>query len=514
MMAPPTPLKKPTAGGNPADGGQMLSAGGAVSMGDITTLPTSGQAPSIADCVLRALKEFPELTAADLRVYAAWLDLGANASREALIMATGHNQSTVSGSKSRLKLAARAGLYIPMSPCRQMATPPPPTVHVLLPYFKPDTTEEQLTLIEDENAQNLGALDIQPQQRLDNGDWKGDLDALGIDPNQKQRRTATAPAEVREFTPAQILMFKDPGRQIAANLARWRAAADTGAPMVGRNGRVWEPQLIWTKVVELKEPPEPTGEPLTLDMITGPDAEEIPLPPPVEPPPVEAAPDLPAPSEDDPAYALWEGVDYLNCGIRSDVWNDEVRLNGVQPISLLGDVLTLQARDSRNLEMLHRMKGNLERGASVVAGRSIRVMFALDGQELPDPTAPQTPHGAEFAPPPPPPVEPEPPRLVEPLPALPITRLPVDPEADSVVGRLFEALHQQGMTLADCQRYRRGTYGHAYDGQRLVIAAPSFVVSRFSQSRYKGQLNAAAEAVGCQEVKLVNSEEGVMLCQD
>jgi len=104
--------------------------------------------------------------------------------------------------------------------------------------------DEQMTLIEEDHNQNLGALDIQAQQHLAR---------LGINANLCQRFD-TAPDLIREHTPAQILMFHDADGAIAANLARWREAWDNGALITAR------PALIWAKVVEGQQPPEAAAE--------------------------------------------------------------------------------------------------------------------------------------------------------------------------------------------------------------------------------------------------------------
>lgn len=106
--------------------------------------------------------------------------------------------------------------------------------------------EKQLTLIENGNAQNLGALDIQAQQQI------ADLRALGINPNVTQSGR-NAPTLVKERTPAEILIGYDPDKAISQNLSRWRAAHDNGADVT--NAAAWSEALIWTKIVELQPPP-------------------------------------------------------------------------------------------------------------------------------------------------------------------------------------------------------------------------------------------------------------------
>lgn len=102
------------------------------------------------------------------------------------------------------------------------------------------SSSRQAVLIKNENAQNLGALDIEAQQ---------DLKTLGIQPNLKQR-SKTAPNLAKAHTPAEILMFHDHDGDIAANLAAWRMAWSEGADITAT------PALIWIRIVEGQRPPE------------------------------------------------------------------------------------------------------------------------------------------------------------------------------------------------------------------------------------------------------------------
>jgi hypothetical protein len=101
--------------------------------------------------------------------------------------------------------------------------------------------KNQLVVIQDDHAQNLGALDIAAQENLS---------LFKIRPNLTQK-FHYAPQLIKEYTPAQILMFHDHEGKIAANLARWRQASDTG--QIDLAGLA--PALIWCKIVELQEPP-------------------------------------------------------------------------------------------------------------------------------------------------------------------------------------------------------------------------------------------------------------------
>ncbi len=106
---------------------------------------------------------------------------------------------------------------------------------------KTSTPKNQLVVIQDDHAQNLGALDIAAQENLS---------LFKIHPHLVQN-FRYAPQLIKEYTPAKILMFHDHEGQIAANLARWRHAWDTG--QIDLAGLA--PALIWCKIVELQEPP-------------------------------------------------------------------------------------------------------------------------------------------------------------------------------------------------------------------------------------------------------------------
>lgn len=101
-------------------------------------------------------------------------------------------------------------------------------------------SKEQQVLLENVDAQNLGALDIEAQH---------DLESLGINPDIEQKHNA--PLVTRGKSPAEVLMFHDPDGSISENLGRWRAAWDDGAEIK------WKPTLIWWKICEGQTPPEP-----------------------------------------------------------------------------------------------------------------------------------------------------------------------------------------------------------------------------------------------------------------
>ena len=102
-------------------------------------------------------------------------------------------------------------------------------------------TKKQLTLIENNNLQNLGSLDI---------DAQGNLKALDINPDLTQP-FSSAPKLLKKYTPAQILILHDPEGEIAANLELWSETWRAGkANLVGL-----KPALIWCKIVEGQEPP-------------------------------------------------------------------------------------------------------------------------------------------------------------------------------------------------------------------------------------------------------------------
>lgn len=104
---------------------------------------------------------------------------------------------------------------------------------------KSSSSTRQQVLIENDNAQNLGALDIEAQRSLA---------ALGIRADLKQS-FRSAPDLAQKHTPAEILMFHDDGT-IAGNLARWREAWDAGADVRDK------PALIWAKIIEGQAPPD------------------------------------------------------------------------------------------------------------------------------------------------------------------------------------------------------------------------------------------------------------------
>lgn len=109
--------------------------------------------------------------------------------------------------------------------------------------------ENQLTLIENQNAQNLGALDISAQSHLS---------ALGINPNLTQK-FPNSPKICRDHTPAEILMFYDDTGKIADTLSAWRASWGAGIDVT--QGGKYNPALMWVKIVEealsiVREEPE------------------------------------------------------------------------------------------------------------------------------------------------------------------------------------------------------------------------------------------------------------------
>jgi hypothetical protein len=110
--------------------------------------------------------------------------------------------------------------------------------HVLLHTTTNIIEENQLTLIENSNAQNLGALDIKAQSHLT---------ALGINPHLTQK-FPNSPKICQEYTPAEILMFHDDTGKIADTLSEWRANWDAGID-VTQHGR-YNPALMWVKIVE------------------------------------------------------------------------------------------------------------------------------------------------------------------------------------------------------------------------------------------------------------------------
>lgn len=102
----------------------------------------------------------------------------------------------------------------------------------------------QLVLVENDNQQNLGTLDIEAQQLLIK---------LGINPNLTQPGKR-APKICKRYTPAEILMFHDSEGSFAANLCRWAEAWRRGID-VTEGGKLL-PALIWTKICEGQQPPD------------------------------------------------------------------------------------------------------------------------------------------------------------------------------------------------------------------------------------------------------------------
>lgn len=73
---------------------------------------------------------------------------------------------------------------------------------------------------------------------------------------------------------------------------------------------------------------------------------------------------------------FWSQIDHVALGMTQATFAAQLR--GVRTISLEADVLTLQAYSPANLEWLeYRLKEQIERGLSQVAGRQLRVRFVL-----------------------------------------------------------------------------------------------------------------------------------------
>lgn len=90
------------------------------------------------------------------------------------------------------------------------------------------------------------------------------------------------------------------------------------------------------------------------------------------------------------ADELFKQINQENSGIRRDLWHVEVQLAGVKAVSLVDDLLTLRARDERNLQALETWtKKPLERAASLIAQRDIRLEFTLNGHVEPPPPVEQ-----------------------------------------------------------------------------------------------------------------------------
>jgi hypothetical protein len=103
------------------------------------------------------------------------------------------------------------------------------------------------------------------------------------------------------------------------------------------------------------------------------------------------------------ADEMWQQMTQETTGIPTHAWHTEIILAGVKPVSLHGDTLTLRAGDARNLEMLEgRLRMPLQRAASAIARREIRVAFTLNG------------HGPKEEAQPAPELQPAQPQLAEP----------------------------------------------------------------------------------------------------
>lgn len=89
------------------------------------------------------------------------------------------------------------------------------------------------------------------------------------------------------------------------------------------------------------------------------------------------------------ADELFRQINQENSGIRRDLWYVEIQLAGVKAVSLIDDLLTLRARDERNLQALETWtRKPLEQAATLIAQRDIRLAFTLNGHAEPEVAAP------------------------------------------------------------------------------------------------------------------------------
>jgi hypothetical protein len=177
---------------------------------------------------------------------------------------------------------------------------------------------------------------------------------LGINPHLTQP-FHRAPALIKKYTPAQILISHDPTGQIAANLAQWRIARDGGAEINDT------PALIWAKIVEGKAPPPvPNPQPGPVTIYSSP-----------EPPPP------PSPDED-----LWEEI--LNSlqlqmpKLAFDNWLRETYLIERTDSTLIVEVPNSQAKEWVE-NRLHKI---IMRTVSNITGQSLEIEYILPNSKI------------------------------------------------------------------------------------------------------------------------------------